>query len=148
MDWKKLLLVLVVALAAGIARAADDPLHRTVGGYSVYVGVIPTGIFAYRQDHGDLHMHGGLQVGRNQHHVMASLFDVASGARVADATVTARVTGPRESEEKSLPPITIDGQIAYGNFFRLRQGERYRIELTIRGAAGVAEAAFDYRHDF
>jgi hypothetical protein len=44
----------------------------------------------------------------------------------------------------------LGGEIAYGNFFRMRQGERYRIELVIRraGSAQPVTAGFDYRHRF
>ena len=131
------------------AAAADDSLQKTVGGYSIYVGVVSAGIMAFRQDHGELRMHGGVPAGLDQHHVLVSLFDAASGARVADAEVTARVTAPkRQTEEKRLLHVPLGGEIAYGNFFRMRQGERYRIELTIRraGSAEAVTVGFDYRH--
>jgi len=80
--------------------------------------------------------------------VLVSLFDAQSGARVADAEITARVTGPRQPEEKRLLHVPLAGEIAYGNFFHMRPDERYRIELTIRraGSAGAVTAGFDYRH--
>lgn len=59
---------------------------------------------------------------------------------LADAEVTARVSAPkRQTEEKRLLHVPLGGEIAYGNFFRMRQDERYRIELMIR-RAGSAEA--------
>jgi hypothetical protein len=131
------------------ALAAADGLHKTVGGYSIYVGVVSAGIMAFRQDHGELRMHGGVPAGLDQHHVLVTLFDAASGARVADAEVTARVSAPkRQTEEKRLLHVPLGSEIAYGNFFRMRQGERYRIELTIRraGSAEAVTAGFDYRH--
>lgn len=144
------LLVLGIVLAAPAARAAADPLHQSAGGYSIYVGVVSAGIMAFRQDHGELRMHGGVPAGLDQHHVLVSLFDAKSGERVADAEITARVTGPRQPEEKRLQHVALGGEIAYGNFFRMRQGERYRIELVIRraGSAQPVTAGFDYRHRF
>lgn len=140
----------VCALVIAPGGAADgDGLQKTVGGYSIYVGVVAAGIMAFRLDHGELRMHGGVPAGLDQHHVLVSLFDAASGARVADAEVTARVSAPkRQTEEKRLLHVPLGGEIAYGNFFRMRQGERYRIELTIRRASspGAVEAVFDYRH--
>lgn len=141
-------LVCALVIAPGGAAAADG-LQKTVGGYSIYVGVVSAGIMAFRQDHGELRMHGGVPAGLDQHHVLVSLFDAASGARVADAEVTARVSAPkRQTEEKRLLHVPLGGEIAYGNFFRMRQAERYRIELTIRRASspGAVEAVFDYRH--
>jgi hypothetical protein len=144
------LLVLGIALAAAAASAAADPLHQSAGGYSIYVGVVSAGIMAFRQDHGELRMHGGVPAGLDQHHVLVSLFDAKSGERVADAEITARVTGLRQPEEKRLLHVPLGGEIAYGNFFRMRQGERYRIELVIRraGSAQPVTAGFDYRHRF
>ena len=145
------LLVLGITLAAAAAaRAAADPLHQSAGGYSIYVGVVSAGIMAFRQDHGELRMHGGVPAGLDQHHVLVSLFDAKSGERVADAEITARVTGLRQPEEKRLLHVPLGGEIAYGNFFRMRQGERYRIELVIRraGSAQPVTAGFDYRHRF
>ena len=144
------LLVLGIVLAAAAARAPADPLHQSAGGYSIYVGVVSAGIMAFRQDHGELRMHGGVPAGLDQHHVLVSLFDAKSGERVADAEITARVTGLRQPEEKRLLHVPLGGEIAYGNFFRMRQGERYRIELVIRraGSAQPITAGFDYRHRF
>jgi len=140
-----------LAIASGAAAAAEDGLQKTVGGYSIYVGVVSAGIMAFRQDHGELRMHGGVPAGLDQHHLLVSLFDAASGERVADAEVSARVSAPkRQTEEKPLLHVPLGSEIAYGNFFRMRQGERYRIELTIRraGSAESIGAEFDYRHRF
>lgn len=139
----------MLVIAPGGAAAADG-LQKTIGGYSIHVGVVSAGIMAFRDDHGELRMHGGVPAGLDQHHVLVSLFDAASGARVADAEITARVYGPREPEEKRLQHVPLGGEIAYGNFFRMRQGERYRIELMVRraGSAEVVTAGFDYRHRF
>ena len=152
MNPKLMRFVLVVCMAFNVAAASadHDPLHKTVGGYAIYVGVVSAGIMAFRQDHGELRMHGGVPAGLDQHHVLVSVFDAASGARVADAEISARVTGPRQPEEKRLQHVPLGGEIAYGNFFSIRQGERYRIELAI-GRAGSNQpvnAGFDYRHRF
>ena len=132
------------------AVAAEGGLRKTVGGYSIYVGVVSAGIMAFRQDHGELRMHGGVPAGLDQHHVLVSLFVAASGERIADAEVTARVSGPRKSEDKRLLPVPIGGEIAYGNLFSMRQGERYRFDVNIRraGSPEPAAASFDYRHRF
>lgn len=60
------------------------------------------------------------------------------------------MTSPRQPEEKRLQHVPLGGEFAYGNFFRMRQGERYRIELAIRraGSGEAINADFDYRHRF
>lgn len=146
----RFLLAFLLLLAAGAAQADHDPLHKTMEGYSVYVGVVSAGVMAFREDHGELRMHGGVPAGLDQHHVLVNLFEAGSGARVADADITARVSGARQPEEKRLLHVPLGGETGYGNFFRMRQGERYRIELTIRrsGLALPVTAVFDYRHRF
>jgi hypothetical protein len=144
------LALLLVLAAASAAHADHDPLHRTVDGYSVYVGVVSAGVMAFREDHGELRMHGGVPAGLDQHHVLVNLFEAGSGARVGDADITARVSGARQPEEKGLLHVPLGSETGYGNFFRMRQGERYRIELTIRraGATLPVTAIVDYRHRF
>ena len=148
MNWKHLLPAATIALVSSPAGAEHEPLHRTVGSYSIYAGVVSAGIMAFRQDHGELRMHGGVPAGLDQHHLLVGLFEQKSGARVTDAEISVRVTGPRGTEEKKLLHVPLGGEIAYGNFFRMRPAERYRIDLNIRRAGGAAalEAAFEYRH--
>lgn len=148
--WMRIVPVLAIVLGTGAAGAAHDPLHKTAGGYSIFVGVVSAGIMAFRQDHGELRVHGGVPAGLDQHHLLVSVFDAGSGSRIADVEVSARVAGPREPEEKALQHVPLAGEIAYGNFFRMREGERYRIDLAIRrpGVPGAVSATFDYRHRY
>ena len=148
MNRNHLLLAVTIALVSSPAAAEHEPSHRTVGSYSIYAGVVSAGVMAFRQDHGELRMHGGVPAGLDQHHLLVGLFEQKSGARVTDAEISVRFTGPRGTEEKELLHVPLGGEIAYGNFFRMRPDERYRIDLNIRraGAAGTVEAAFEYRH--
>jgi hypothetical protein len=141
--------LLVAALALGAGGAAHAAAHaRTVGGYTLYFGVLPADVlFLYRPDHGDAKVHGGPRLG-DPHHVLVGLADAASGARIGDAEITARITPAKgEPQERRLERMTVEGGVAYGNYFALRRESRYRVELTIRrpGAAAV-EASFDYVH--
>lgn len=132
----------------GTARAAGD-YSRTVGGYTIYLGVLPAGVlFLYRPDHGDPDSHGGPRFG-DAHHVLVGLVDAASGVRIGDADITARITPAKGPPlEKRLEPMSVDKTVAYGGFFPLRRDHRYRIDLTIRrpGTPSSVEASFDYTH--
>jgi hypothetical protein len=141
--------LLVAALfAPGAGHAAAD-LPKTMGGYTIYFGVLPAGVLLlYRPDHGDAKMHGGPRFG-DPHHVLVGLVDAASGARVGDAEITARITPAKgEPQERRLERMTVESGAAYGNYFALRRDHRYRIDLTIRrpGSAATVEASFDYTH--
>lgn len=142
-------LVLVTAGFAASPRAYAAEYRKSAGGYEIYLGVLPAGVlFLYRPDHGDATMHGGPRVG-DAHHVLVGLVDTASGARVTDADISARITPPNgASVEKRLEPMMVDKSVAYGGYFPLRRDQRYRIELTIRrpGPEPAVQASFDYTH--
>jgi hypothetical protein len=72
----------------------------------------------------------------------------ASGARIGDAEITARITSAKgEPQERRLEWMTVEGSAAYGNFFALRREQRYRVDFTIRRpGSGAVEASFDYTH--
>jgi len=139
------------AMAAGASAAVGawpPDLRQDVGSYKVTLGILPAGVlFVSRPEHGDLRMHGGVPSGLDQHHVLVRVTDAASGRRIDDAEISARVVSVR-AEEKRLLPVSVETGAAYGNFFRLRAERDYRVELTIRrpGAPGAIETAFDYRH--
>src|SRR6266567_9355334 len=90
-------LALLVATAVALgspAIAADDGNYKTVGGLSVYIGVVPAELVkGLPHQSSELPMHGGIPSGSHQYHVVAAIFDAASGARISDATVTAKVSG-------------------------------------------------------
>jgi hypothetical protein len=134
--------------ATGIASATSD-YSKTVGGYTIYLGVLPAGVlFLYRPDHGDAKMHDGPRFG-DAHHVLVGLVDAASGVRIGDAEVTARITPAKgQALEKRLERMSVDKTVAYGGFFPLRRDHRYRIDLTIRrpGSVPTVDASFDYTH--
>lgn len=141
-------LLLAAFLAPGGGAAAPDS-SKTAGGYTIYFGVLPAGVlFLYRPDHGDARMHGGPGLG-DPHHLLVGLVDAATGARIGDAEIIARITPAKgEPQERRLERMTVEGGAAYGNFFALRRDYRYRIELSIRlpGATGAVETSFDYVH--
>jgi len=146
------LLGATILLATGFGAAPPvqaAEYSKLAGGYQVYLGVLPAGVlFLYRPDHGDATMHGGPRVG-DAHHVLVGLVDAASGARIADAEITARITPAKGGPlEKRLEAMAVDRSVAYGGFFPLRRDVRYRIDLTIRrpGTAVPVETSFDYTH--
>jgi hypothetical protein len=57
---------------------------------TVYLGVVPA---AQVKGQGVAMMHGGAPKGPDAYHIVAAVFDAATGARISDATVTAKVSG-------------------------------------------------------
>lgn len=135
-----------VALSpAAVAQAAGD--DRAVDGYAIYLGVVPAAIAqGHAPGHPERNMHGGAPRGRGQHHVMVAVFDAASGARIEDAVVTAKVGEPGLAPvQKRLEPMAIAGAMSYGNYFALSPPGPYRIELrVVRAGAAPIVTTFTY----
>ncbi len=138
-----------IALSVAVVQAADDAT-RSAGGLTAYLGVMPAEIVkGHPPGHPEQAMHGGAPKGRHQYHVVAAVFDSASGARISDATVTAQISGLGLSGSKArLEPMEIAGTISYGGFFNLPGRDLYTVRLTIErpGAARAIDLNFKYDH--
>jgi hypothetical protein len=141
--------VLTAAIIAGsitagtgaLAQPTDDYM-RTASGFRVYLGVMPAELVK-----GQPVMHGGVPTGRHEDHIVVAVFDAASGTRVSDATVTARVSGLGLSgSEKVLEPMKIADTVTYGGFFNL-PADLYTIRITVRRAGSQQPAVLDFKYD-
>ncbi len=130
--------------------AADTDQSQTAGGLTVYLGVVPAEIVKGPAASGNTErpMHGRIPKGPHEYHVVAAVFDAASGARVSDAVVTAEVSGLGLSgTKKKLEPMQIAGTTTYGGFFDLPGFDFYTVRLTVeRGEARPAVLQFKYDH--
>lgn len=131
---------------AGALAAAPASQRQVADGVAIYLGVLPAEMVrGHPKEHPESEMHGGVPVGT--YHVMVALFDNASGRRITDAVVTAKVVWPDQYRvEKRLEPMTVAGSLTYGNYFRMPEGGAARIDVQIRrpGTAGVVHASFDW----
>jgi hypothetical protein len=133
--------IALLALAAATASAQD---HAVVDGIRIYLGVAP----ASAVSPAERRMHGGVPDAPDQYHVMVALYDDASGKRITDATVRARVSGAEgTSREKELESMPGGESTTYGNWFALPQHGAYKVILDIYrpGLAHVVEARLDYQ---
>src|ERR687897_978057 len=71
-----------LALAPLMAAAgAADSNYKTLGGLSVYLGVLPAAMVqAQSKCHAEQAMHGGVQAGAHAHHMIAALFNTETGS--------------------------------------------------------------------
>lgn len=147
------MLALCVALLSACGGTVEMPRsEQTVGGITVYLGVVPAEIV---QGHplvpGDAQaLHGGTPAGRNSHHVVVALFDAKTGARITDARVRAGF-GRQVREHQplqDLEPMEINGKMSYGGFFLLRETGGLQVHLEIRrdATSRPVTAAFAYDH--
>jgi hypothetical protein len=130
----RLIAGLMLALAVTLPASADDLTRmRAVDGLVVYLGVMPTEtIRTHPVSYAEEHMHGGIPSGHNMYHVLVTVFDRATGERVSDAHVMARVaplglSGPR----RTLDTMNGAGGVCYCNYFAMSGHERHRIDVVI-----------------
>jgi hypothetical protein len=132
------------------ALAAEDASYKTADGLAVYLGVVPAELVkGHPSGHAERTMHGGAPKGRHEYHVVVSIFDAATGARVSDASVTAQISGVGLSgSERKLEPMEIAGTITYGGFFDLPGRDLYTVRLTIErpGTRRPVVVKFKYDH--
>lgn len=133
----------------GIARAADTDQSKTAGGVRVYLGVVPAeivkGLAAGRPTKPP--MHGGVPKGAHEYHLVAAVFDAASGARISDAVVTAEVSGlGLAGGKEKLEPMQIAGTTTYGGFVDLPGFDLYTVKLTVE-RSGASPAVLQFRYD-
>lgn len=135
--------VMFVSLAA---PAMDIGQTKTVNGLTVDIGVIPAEIVkGHPKEHPEASAHGGPPLGQYEYHLVVAVFDAASGARITDAKVEARVSslglvGPR----KTLEQMAIAGTITYGNYFDLPEKGPYTIDIEIERPASRVRMEFTY----
>jgi hypothetical protein len=133
----------------GVANAAETDLAKTSEGVTVYLGVVPAeivkGLAAGSRT--ERPMHGGVPKGPHEYHLVAAAFDAASGDRIANAVVTAEVSGVGLSGRKSrLEPMQISGTTTFGGFVNLPGRDLYTVRLTVE-RSGASPAVMQFRYD-
>jgi hypothetical protein len=152
------LLTLVLFLAAVFSGSTvmaassmpmEEPGYKTSGGLTAYIGMMPAEIVkGHPAGHPEQTMHGGTPQGRHEYHLIVAIFDAASGARIANAAVTARLAGLGLSgPQEKLEPMNIANTITYGSFFDLPGADLYTIKLTIERPGLRQPVVMDFKYD-
>lgn len=132
------------------AAASGTGTQRvSVGGLDVYLGrVSAERMRALPAGSPEAKMHGGIPGGSGYHHVNVSVFDAATQAPLAGATVSLDVEQLGMGREaKQLEPVTIAGSTSYGAYVRLVPKNSYAFYVKVQkpGAAKPVEAKFQER---
>ena len=142
---------LSLALAAAVPAAADsDNDTKTIGNITLYLGLLPAQmILGHPAEHPETTMHGGKPKSGGEYHVVIALFNASTGARIRNASITARVAEiGLLGEEKKLQPMEIAGTETYGNYFRMDDDGPFTIKLTIHvpGQSAAIVTEFEHSH--
>jgi hypothetical protein len=143
-------LVSVTIMLPACASTADVDSYKTVGGLTVYLGVLPASMIrGHDEGHSEATMHDGVPRGSHVYHVMVAVFDAESGERIENAVVQAEVAPfGLSAVRKSLDVMVIAGATTYGNYFTMRGDGIYRISVSTArpGAVNPVALEFAYEH--
>lgn len=114
-------------------------------GVTLYWGLVPGAVVEDKHALADLHG-GPRSDGGQVHHLVIAVFDAASGRRIGDAIVRAQLSesGVVDEAPKYLPPMSIDGQMSYGQWFSMvaKSGPyRFRVWVKLRDRPAEIEFA-------
>lgn len=149
---KSLFWLAVLALLFAFATAHADVLEQPVRkeGLSIYYGVLPAELVKPQELEPGTHMEPSRARDADTHHLVVALFDHATGKRLTNATVQARVEPlGGAAQQKTLEPMRIADTVTFGNFFRMEADMPYVIHLRIRRSDNHSpdvEVALPYRH--
>lgn len=140
----------VLALTFGVARAAGVNPEQPIrfGGMELFFGVVPAEILrGHPREHEEQTMHGGVPRGTGVHHLIVSIFDAKTRARITDAVVTGSVTvNGMATQNQKLEAMSFGGAVSYGNYFAMPDQGPYAIVVNVRhpGDSKAASARFHY----
>jgi hypothetical protein len=131
------------------AMAAENALSKSAGGLTVFLGVVPAEIVKGPPPRSaERPMHGRIPKGPHQYHIVAAVFDAATGARVGEAAVSAQVSGLGLSgTTKRLEPMDIAGTTTYGGFFDLPGRDLYTVSISIQRPDAQQPVRFNFKYD-
>lgn len=143
--------IIALSLTFGMARAAAlNPVQPIrLDGMELFFGIIPAEIVrGHPSDHEERSMHGGVPRGKGVHHLVISVFDSKTRARITDATLTGSVTEPGMAiQRKPLESMSFGGAVSYGNYFAMPNQGPYEIVVNVQRTDGKkATARFQYWH--
>jgi hypothetical protein len=141
-------LLSALALAAAIAAPAHAETSQTVDGHTIYLGVVPAEfVKGHEPAHPEREMHGGVPYRSGQYHIMIVIFETATGKRVTDARLVARVSEPGLAPmQKKLEPMEISGAMSFGNYFAMGGAGPYNIKLAIELPATQRKLDAEFRN--
>ena len=147
---QSIILALIASALLCSSVAAETGYSKSVGGYSVYLGVVPAEIVkGHAAAHAEATMHGGARITGDSHHVLVSIMDEKTGKQVTNATVEAHVGEIGLSvTTRKMEPMIIAGTTTYGNFFPMSGAGPFQLDIEFRpaGQAQALSTRFYYTH--
>jgi hypothetical protein len=130
-------LVLVTGSVAlsGCERRPMEGQSQIADGVRFEYGAVPSSVPAeHPTNHPEATMHSGAPRVENSYHIVLGIFDKPSGARITDANVVMRTSGPGHPGivETQLEPMSVNGDMSYGGYIALPNVAKYRLTFKVR----------------
>ena len=143
-----------LALAPPAGAGVVDGM-RTVDGLTVYLGVVPAAVTrTHAPQHPERNMHGGIsRPSFHDIHLLVAVFNSASGQRLRNVAVTARIHGTNRNRwTVPLTPMTVNGALTYGGYTNVGAEEDVMISIDVTRPGRTTHrrtttAQFEYVHD-
>lgn len=134
------------AKAKAAPAKGPDPLHKSIEGMEVFLGVVPAETMRARLA-SDSAAKARIPSGKGYFHVSVVLQESGSKAEIKDAEIEARVANLVNGETRKLEPATTNKRLSYGSYFQMPGNDPYTVTLKIqkKGAAVPIEAKFDLK---
>lgn len=123
-----------------------DPLHKSVEGMEVFLGVVTAETMRARAA-ADSAAKAKIPGGKGYFYVSVVLQDSGTKAEIKDAQVEARVANLMSGETRKLEPATVNKRLSYGSYFQMPGKDPYTVTLKVlkAGSAGPVEVKFDLK---
>ena len=152
-SWRAAGLFAAVLVATAAQAGVVDGV-KSLGGLTVYLGVVPAAVVQrHPADHSEASMHGGVPSGKaHAKHLLVAVFDQRTGKRITNATVIAHILEDGgKAWSVPLQPMTINGAVTYGGYTSLASAADYAIGVRVyrhlvRGEHPV-QVHFTWTHD-
>ena len=145
-----ILLALCLAIGAVAAASVNPEQPLQIDGLEIYFGFIPAEILrGHPIEHAEQTMHGGVPLGKGVRHLIVTVFDAKTRARITNATVTAGVKeAGAANQNQKLESMLFGAAVGYGNFFSMPNEGPYEVvvNVSLPGTGRTVTARFQYRN--
>ncbi len=116
-------------------HAHDLPASQNAGELVVYLRIISAEVLSGEAMHElERKIHRGVKPGGSIQHVLITLFERETGRRRSDVVaISATVSdGHGETPPIRLEPMSLDGEVGYGNYFDFGDSGPYVVNVSLR----------------
>jgi len=146
-----LTLLMAISIYFQLPASATEAQNnvRVVDGIAIYIGIMPAALIRGHSNNSiEQAMHNGKPSSQKSVHLVVSLFNDKTGARIENAKISGSIMELGiKAQKKELEIMYIADTFSYGNFFTMPSNNFYHIKLLIRLRNGTEiKTQFTHKH--